>query len=252
MGYVYYNQNNYGNVPYPSPTAPNATIKSGGCGPTCAAMIVSNLTSKTVDPKAMASFAIKIGARVSGGTDMNKLAKGLVGQYGLTYATTNDENTLIQHLKSGGMAIANVGGDRPGYKGVFSDSGHYVVVAGIAQDGRIIVLDPGYYAGKFNKTGRVGKVTVKGNECHCAITVLVQDTSNRNPGYYLFARKEVKKEGVAVADIPAWKFQVIKEAEEVGLIMPNTHRPEEPADKAFVLAIALNMLKIIKKLIGGK
>lgn len=248
----YYNQNNYGNVPYPSPTAPNATIKSGGCGPTCAAMIVSNLTSKVVDPKAMATYAIQKKARVSGGTDMQVLSKAIAADYGLTYATTNDESVLLQHLRSGGIAIANVGGNRPGYKGVFSDGGHYVVVAGLAPDGKAMVLDPGYYAGKFNKFGRVGKVTVKGNECHCAITVLVQDTSNRNPGYYLFARKEVKKEGVAVADIPAWKFQVIKEAEEVGLIMPNTHRPEEPADKAFVLAIALNMLKIIKKLIGGK
>ncbi len=252
MGYVYYNQNNYPNVPYPSTSAPKATVKSGGCGPTCGAMIVSNLTGKTVDPKAMAAYAIEKKARVSGGTDLNILGKAIAADYGLTFTTTNDEYAVLVHLQKGGMAIANVGGDRPGYKGVFSDSGHYVVVAGIAQDGRIIVLDPGYYAGKFNKTGRVGKVTVKGNECHCAITVLVQDTSNRNPGYYLFARKEVKKEGVAVADIPAWKFQVIKEAEEVGLIMPNTHRPEEPADKAFVLAIALNMLKIIKKLIGGK
>lgn len=60
------------------------------------------------------------------------------------------------------------------------------------------------------------------------------------------------KEAKPVAEIPKWKYEVMDEAVAAGLIMPNTHRPEEPADKAFVLAIALNMLKIIKKLIGGK
>lgn len=236
----YYNQNNYGNVPYPSPTAPNATIKSGGCGPTCAAMIVSNLTSKVVDPKAMATYAIQKKARVAGGTDMHVLSKAIAADYGLTYATTNDESVLLQHLRSGGMAIANVGGNRPGYKGVFSDGGHYVVVAGIAQDGRVIVLDPGYYAGKYNKSGRKGKVAVRGNECLCNMSVLAQDTANRSPAYWLFERK--------VEEVPEWMKKIIDDALAAGLITER-HNPTEPATKWFVLAIALNLLKIVR---GGK
>lgn len=236
----YFNQNDYGNVPYPSPTAPNATIKSGGCGPTCAAMIVSNLTSKVVDPKAMATYAIQKKARVAGGTDMHVLSKAIAADYGLTYATTNDESVLLQHLRSGGMAIANVGGNRPGYKGVFSDGGHYVVVAGIAQDGRVIVLDPGYYAGKYNKSGRKGKVAVRGNECLCNMSVLAQDTANRSPAYWLFERK--------VEEVPEWMKKIIDDALAAGLITER-HNPTEPATKWFVLAIALNLLKIVR---GGK
>lgn len=240
MGYVYYNQNNYPNVPYPSTSAPKATVKSGGCGPTCAAMIVSNLTSKVVDPKAMATYAIQKKARVAGGTDMHVLSKAIAADYGLTYATTNDESVLLQHLRSGGMAIANVGGNRPGYKGVFSDGGHYVVVAGIAQDGRVIVLDPGYYAGKYNKSGRKGKVAVRGNECLCNMSVLAQDTANRSPAYWLFERK--------VEEVPEWMKKIIDDALAAGLITER-HNPTEPATKWFVLAIALNLLKIVR---GGK
>lgn len=240
MGYVYYNQNNYPNVPYPSTSAPKATVKSGGCGPTCAAMIVSNLTSEVVDPKAMATYAIQKKARVAGGTDMHVLSKAIAADYGLTYATTNDESVLLQHLRSGGMAIANVGGNRPGYKGVFSDGGHYVVVAGIAQDGRVIVLDPGYYAGKYNKSGRKGKVAVRGNECLCNMSVLAQDTANRSPAYWLFERK--------VEEVPEWMKKIIDDALAAGLITER-HNPTEPATKWFVLAIALNLLKIVR---GGK
>jgi hypothetical protein len=240
MAYKYFNQYNYANIPYPSPTLPNATVSSGGCGVVCASMIVSNLTDKIVDPVAMAAYAQKKRARVVGGTDMNLLAKALCIDYPLTYRTTNDENQLLDHLRKGGMAVANVGGNRPGYTGVFSDGGHYVIVAGLNNDGRVIVLDPGLYNGKFNKKGRKGKVTVKGNECLCDMSVLAQDTANRSPAYWLFERK--------VEEVPEWMRKIIDDALVVGLITER-HNPTEPATKWFVLAIALNLLKIVK---GGR
>jgi hypothetical protein len=240
MTYKYFNQNNYPNVLYPSPSLPSATVKTGGCGVVCGAMIVSNLTNKTVDPKAMAAYAMKKGARVNGGTEMTILAKALCTDYPLNFSTTNDENALIAHLKEGGMAIANVGGNRSGYVGVFSDGGHYIVAAGLTGDGRVIVLDPGLYNGKFNKKGRKGKVDVRGNECLCDMSVLAQDTANRSPAYWLFERK--------VEEVPEWMKKIIDDALAVGLITER-HNPTEPATKWFVLAIALNLLKIVK---GGR
>jgi hypothetical protein len=237
MAYKYYNQYNYKNIPYPSEELKNATIASGGCGVCCGAMIVSNLTDKIVDPKAMASYAIKKGARVNGGTEMTILAKALCADYLLDFKTTNDENVLITHLKSGGMAVANVGGSRQGYVGVFSDGGHFIVIAGLTSDGRIIVLDPGNYSGKFNKTGRKGKVIVSGNNCICDISVLTQDTANRPIGYWLFERRE--------AEVPEWMKKIMEDAKAVGLISSD-HNPNEPATKWFVLAIALNVLKIVR------
>lgn len=237
---IYFNQNNYANVPYPSPTLPKATVKSGGCGAVSASMIVSNLTHQTVDPKAMAAFAIKKGARVDGGTDMNVLANALSKDYGLPFTTTNDEDTLVAHLKSGGMAVANVGGNRSGYTGVFSDGGHFIVVAGLNASGEAIVLDPGYYWGKFTKMGRAGKVTVHGNQCFCKISVLAADTSNRSPSYWLFSRKEVD-------EVPEWMQKLMNEAIDLELIAKDKHNPNDTATKWFVLAIALNLYKIIKR-----
>lgn len=240
MKYKYYNQNNYKNVPYPSPSLPKATVKSGGCGVVCSSMIVENLTSHKMSPITMAKYAISKGARVNGGTDMNVLAKSICADYGLSFTITNDENKLINHLKSGGMAIANVGGNRSGYIGVFSDGGHYITVVEINNNGKVIILDPGYYVGKYNKVGRKGKVTMNGNECICDISVLAKDTENRSPAYWLFERK--------VEEVPDWMKKIMIEAKNIGLIT-GEHNPLESATKWFVLAIALNVIKIIK---GGK
>lgn len=186
----YYNQNNYGSIKYPSTANKNATVKTGGCGVCCASMIIENLTGRNFPPAAAAAYAIQHGARVAGGTDMHKLSAAIAQTYNLTVAKTSDEAQLLAHLRAGGMAIANVGGDRKGYKGVFSDGGHYVVVAGL-KGSKLVILDPGYYSGKFNRQGRVGKVTVGGNnELYTTATVLDLDTKTRTPSYYLF-----KKEG---------------------------------------------------------
>jgi len=202
---IVFNQNNYGNVLYPAPSYEKATVKSSGCGPTCMAMVVSNMSGKTIDPVAMAAYAIKVKARVSGGTDMNILAEKIGKDYDLNFKTTNNESILLDHLRKGGMAIANVGGNRPGYMGVFSDGGHFIVVAGLSADEKVIVLDPGYYQGKYQKPGRTGKVKMQGNNCICDISVLTMDTANRNPSYWLFTRKEVAEEMKLGIEMPEVK-----------------------------------------------
>jgi hypothetical protein len=215
MAYKYYNQNNYASVPYPSPDLPKATVKSGGCGVCCASMIVENLTAHQIGPKLMATYAINKKARVSGGTDMNTLAKAISADYGLMLDIANDELVLLAHLRKGGMAIANVGGNRTGYVGVFSDGGHYVAVAGLTDTGQIIVLDPGYYPGKFGKPGRMGKVSVSGNQCICNLSVLGKDTENRSPAYWLFSKISKESEDDKVVyktygDLPDWAKPTIK------------------------------------------
>jgi hypothetical protein len=240
--YKFYNQNNYAHVPYPSSNLPKATVKSGGCGVVSASMIVENLTGQAVPPDKMAPYAISKGARVAGGTDMNVMAKSISSDYGLTFKTTNEEKLLSEHLKKGHMAIANVGGNRSGYVGVFSDGGHYVVVAGLTSDGKVIVLDPGYYVGKFNMAGRKGKVTVQGNNCICDMAVLAKDTENRSPAYWLFERK--------VEEVPEWMKKLMDKCGKAGIIDPNAnHDPYENSTKWFVLAVMVNLALIMLKAI---
>lgn len=62
------------------------------------------------------------------------------------------------------------------------------------------------------------------------------------PWAELLKRLEVKEEKPV-----DWKLKIMKDAEQAGLVMPNVHAAEEPATKWFVLAIALNLLKVVRK-----
>jgi len=203
---MYYNQYDYSHVPYPASGYANATVASSGCGVCSASMVVEGLTGQAFPPDQSAAYAIRAGARVSGGTDMRLLSSCLCRDFGLTCSKTDNADELMAHLKLGGWAIANVGGDRTGYTGLFSNEGHYIVVRGIASDGRCIVWDCGYYYGKFNKTGRAGKVTVSNNDCYVSVENLDADCANRSPRYYLFS-KESNMQDVTVnvggVEVPA-------------------------------------------------
>lgn len=62
-------------------------------------------------------------------------------------------------------------------------------------------------------------------------------------------RADVKKE-LEGQSMEPWKEKLIQDAAKAGLIDPNMgHKPNEPATKWFVLAVAINLLKAIK---GGK
>lgn len=244
MNYKYYNQNNYGNVPYPSSALPKATVKSGGCGVCCASMIVENLTTHKIGPQLMAQYSINKRARVSGGTDMNVLAKAISADYGMEFSATSDESALLNHLQAGGMAVVNVGGNRNGYIGVFSDGGHYIVAAGLTSDGKVIILDPGYYVGKFNKTGRTGKVKMNGNYCICDMSVLAEDTASKTPAYWLFKLKG----GITMAQLQEWMPKAVADAKAAGLIKSD-HDPLEVVNMATLCAMMLNLMNVLK---GGR
>lgn len=196
---VYYNQRNYASVPYPAKGYEKATVATSGCGVCCASMVVENMTDRKLPPNQCAQYAMKAGARVSGGTDMRLLGRCIARDYGLTMETSNNIVTAVQALKNGAYAIVNVGGDRAGHVGLFSDGGHYVLAVGLAADGRVMVLDPNYYAGKFNKAGRKGKVTVQGNLCLVSQGDLAADTTVTSTKYYIFEKEpEMKIEDVTV------------------------------------------------------
>ena len=183
---TYYNQYNYPHIPYPSPSLPGATVKSGGCGVCCAAMVLEATTGIKLPPEKMAPYAIKVGARVSGGTDMSKLANALAADFGLKVAEYDRVEGLVSVLAAGGIAICNVSGDKPTMKGIFSNGGHYRVAAGIAADGRIIVYDPGMYTGKYSTTHRRKFVEVAGDRLLVSADALHADCAFRSPRYYLF------------------------------------------------------------------
>lgn len=187
----YYNQYNYKNVPYWSAANPSATIATSGCGVCCASMVLSTF-GVTVEPPAMAQIAQKIGARVNGGTDMPVLSNYLKKQYALNLSKTDNPDTLHAALEAGHIAVCNVGGDRTGHKGVFSNGGHYVIAYGFERGGPV-VYDPGYYQNKYDSAYRSARVTVGVNhKLFCTMSTLNQDCANRTPRFYIFSKKAVE------------------------------------------------------------
>lgn len=184
----YYNQYDFKNTPYPSNQLPNASVASGGCGVCCGSMIVEALTDKAFSPDKMAQYAINAYARVDGGTDMHILGRAIAKDFGVRFSTTSDMDELIQHLDKN-LAIINVSGDRSGYTGVFSSGGHFIVGIGISDD-KIIIWDPGYYWGKFDKAGRAGKVEVDYPNLYVSPEIIDLDCETRYPKYYLFSKAE--------------------------------------------------------------
>ena len=158
---VYYNQadSRWAKHPYPAyPNYPNATIKSGGCGATSSAMIISSLTDKTIRPDTLGDIFRQKGIRVNGGTDTIKASKYISETYGIEYKRLYSDNDLINHLANGYVAMVNVLGGS-----VFSTGGHIIFVCGYS-NGTLQVHDPYLYTNKFNQYGRSGKVKISGND----------------------------------------------------------------------------------------
>ena len=176
------NQREYPNITYPALGYPLATIKSGGCGVCAAVNVVGALDGKSISVRVMRDLAVNGGARVSGGTDMRRMAQLIASQYKLKYTTTSSVSELVAHLKRGGVAICNSAG-----RGMFSTGGHYVVALGML-GGKVCIADPGLYTGKYSTAARRAKVQVSGDLIFADAATLDADCVGRYPRYYLFSK----------------------------------------------------------------
>lgn len=214
---IYFNQRDYDNIPYPAPGYEHATVKTSGCGVAVFAMLISNQLDKTYTVQKAAKFAIESGARVSGGTDIDILLKAASKAFPLKYeckAGIASALSAVRYNKA--FCIANVG-----KSGLFSDSGHYVLIVDVGQV-YLSVLDPYLYDGKFSKPGRHGKVIVSNNICYVKPEYLEMDAK----GYYVVteAKKMTAQEALnilqqrGIIQSPAyWQnaLQVVKYLDEL-------------------------------------
>ena len=200
MNKVYYNQadRRWANHPYTSKTHPSATVKSGGCGPTCGAMVVSNLV-KVIYPNEMADLFKKNGYRANEGTDPRAFY-WIANKNNIKMRKSVYISDAIECLKNDGIVIAHLYNSK---KSLFSTGGHYVVLAGI--DGNeLIVYDPYLYSGKFNN-GKRRKVKVNGVECRIS-TFNFKLYNDYN--LYCFDRPKQPKNKYKPGDVVETKFQV--------------------------------------------
>lgn len=186
---IFYCQLDYEDIPYPCTSTGRGTIADNGCGPCSAAMVAENLLKIDFKPWDACKLAIECGAREKPGTDFYIFAPFFAEHVGLKVRCTEDADQALAFLcEKRGLIIANTQGDRPedGWIGVFSDCGHYIVLAGI-EGNTVRVWDPMYRPGRYDVPGRKGKVRMEGNEAFADFEVIRQDCRDRP--FFLFEKR---------------------------------------------------------------
>lgn len=187
----FYCQLDYEHVPYPSPMgAVNGNLANNGCGVCSASMLVENMLDVPYPPEVAAKEAKACGAREGYGTNLYIYAPAVAEHFGMKLTVTEDGQEALAFLQEGrGMIIANTYGNRPEHIGVFSDSGHYIVLAA-ANGTEIKVWDPMYKLGsdRFEVPGRKGKVRLDGTDAYADFSEIEQDCFERP--YFLFEKPE--------------------------------------------------------------
>ncbi|MCR2029103.1 C39 family peptidase [Adlercreutzia muris] len=112
-------------------------VAEAGCGPTCLSMVYVALTGKDdYDPAAMAAFS-EAGGYVEDGMTAWRLMGTGAGELGLaSHEVPADRSRILAELGEGRPIICSVG------PGDFTTTGHFIVLAGVAEDGRVVVHDP--------------------------------------------------------------------------------------------------------------
>ena len=113
------------------------TVRENGCGPTALSMVYVALTGRTdLDPAAMAAFSERNGYVTDGMTAWALMSDG-AAQLGLSSRELPaSADAVTNALTAGQPVICSV---RPGD---FTSTGHFIVLAGIDENGQLIVHDP--------------------------------------------------------------------------------------------------------------
>ncbi|MEE0776104.1 MAG: papain-like cysteine protease family protein [Bacillota bacterium] len=113
------------------------TVSKSGCGPTCIAMVAQGLCGSDTAPDEVAAYSEDNGYFDAGsGTRWTLMTEG-VAAFGLRGRELPlDEGSIRNALNGGTPIIASV---KPGD---FTDKGHFIVFAGLAKNGEVIVNDP--------------------------------------------------------------------------------------------------------------
>lgn len=133
---IYYNQldSRWADVLYGT----SGTIGESGCGPTSLAIIVSTLTGIEHDPVEMAEWSVAHGYRCEGNGSYHSIIPDGARAFNLKVegATVKDIEKVLKALAEGKLVGAIMG------KGHFTNSGHFIVLRGITESGKILVADP--------------------------------------------------------------------------------------------------------------
>ena len=128
---------NYYQYNYKESYGYGTTIASSGCGPTAMAMVLTAVTGEEVTPVEAANWSMEHGHRIKDNGTAWAYFEDIADAYGVECQQMGvSRDNIISNLQDGKYVIAVVG---PGH---FTKGGHYIVLTGITEDGKITVADP--------------------------------------------------------------------------------------------------------------
>ena len=122
---------NYYQTDYPNVRYGNGTVATSGCSITCLAMVATYLTGHTYTPEELAGY---FGGRAF--SNMARLEEGSAALQ-LPFHKAENWHESLQALRDGKVVIALM--EEPS---LFTASQHFIVLAGMTADGKILVNDP--------------------------------------------------------------------------------------------------------------
>lgn len=167
MAKVYYSQadSRWASHPYTGPNGQNSnkTVKSSGCGPTCAAMVVSSC-KETITPDKMCDYSKSWGCRASSGTATSLFPK-VGSKWGIEHKSLNSAQATLDACKNGWFVVLLC------HQGLFCNGGHFVLAVGADGD-KIQIYDPYYYSSKIERWNKSGQVTKSGDSAWVTVSNL--------------------------------------------------------------------------------
>ncbi len=141
MEVIYYNQmdERWGDIVYGTSDT-SSSIGQGGCGPTSMAMVITTLTGEVHDPVELAEWSVVNGHRFEGNGSYHSLIPEAAAAYGLNCEKDLTAQGIVDALSSGKLVVAIMG------KGHFTQGGHFIVLRGVTEEGKIYVADSASYS----------------------------------------------------------------------------------------------------------
>ena len=149
---------------YRYPGYPGSRISSSGCGYVSLAMVIQYLTGKNVSVETVATWAANNGY-FNGGGAQGKFIEAAAKKWKLgSLKKTKNLNTTVKALQNGQPVISYQG------PGLFTRAGHYIVLTGVDDKGKIHVNDP--------------------NGTHTRTVYTKKEVNQSNYWYYIFDAKK--------------------------------------------------------------
>ena len=116
----------------------NKSVKTSGCGAVALACVAQYITGSTkYDPQSLFEWANEHDFYNGNGLSHTALRE-MAALYRLKAEWTSDEKQVLNSFKRRHPVIAHVG------HGTFSTgTGHYIVLVGLNEDGKVVIHDPG-------------------------------------------------------------------------------------------------------------